>query len=234
MPLLTLIEDDEGIRRSLRGALEGLGYAVRSASNGLQALQIMTAEAGDVAVLDLGLPDLDGVELLKMLRGISSVPIIVATARDDESEIVRSLDLGADDYVVKPFSAAQLDARIRALMRRAAPGERTAPIAIGKLVIDPAARQATLEGRRLGLTRKEFDLLHHLASRRGAVVTRRELLSEVWRQPLGGDDRSVDVHLSWLRRKLGETAAQPRYLRVLRGVGAQLVDPDAGPAAEAK
>src|SRR5215831_14036387 len=229
MPLVTLIEDDQAIRHSLRNALEALGYAVRSASGAFEALQQVSEEAGDVIVLDLGLPDLDGVELLKMIRTLSPVPIIVATARDDDAEIVRSLDLGADDYVVKPFSATHLDARIRALLRRAGTPERTAVITVGELAIDPSQRQATLDGRKLGLTRKEFDLLHHLARRHGAVVTKRELLSEVWHQAFGGDDRTVDVHLSWLRRKLGETAARPRYLRVVRGVGAQLIDPDADP-----
>jgi two-component system, OmpR family, KDP operon response regulator KdpE len=191
----------------------------------MQALEEVTVDPGDVVILDLGLPDLEGRELLKMLRAISSVPVIVATARDDEAEIVRTLNSGADDYVVKPFSAAQLDARIRAVLRRTRSSDVAGTISIGELVIDAGNRRAILAGRELDLTRKEFDLLHHLASRRGTIVTRRELLAEVWHQPRGGEDRTVDVHLSWLRRKLGETAAQPRYLRVVRGVGAQLVDP---------
>jgi DNA-binding response OmpR family regulator len=227
MPLVTLVEDDDRIRQPLRTALEELGYAVRTASTAIQALQEMTADAGDVVVLDLGLPDLEGRELLKMLRAISTVPVIVVTARDDEGEIVRTLNSGADDYVVKPFSTAQLDARIRAVLRRSRSTEEDGQISIGELEIDLRNRRATLAGRELDLTRKEFDLLHHLASRRGAVVTKRELLSEVWHQPFGGEDRTVDVHLSWLRRKLGETAAHPRYLRVVRGVGAQLVEPRA-------
>lgn len=227
MPTVTLVEDDERIRKPLRAALEELGYAVRTAPNAMQALSAVTAEAGDVVVLDLGLPDMDGHELLKMLRAVSSVPIIITTARDDETEIVRNLDSGADDYMVKPFSAAQLDARIRAVVRRARPGHQNGPILIGELEIDPRLHRAFLAGRELALTRKEFDLLQYLAARRGTVVTKRELLAEVWRQPFGGEDRTVDVHLSWLRRKLGETAANPRYLRVVRGVGAQLIDPGA-------
>jgi len=153
------------------------------------------------------------------------VPIIITTARDDETEIVRNLDSGADDYMVKPFSAVQLDARIRAVMRRARPGQQDGPILIGELEIDSRLHRAILAGRELALTRKEFELLQYLAARRGTVVTKRELLVEVWHQPFGGEDRTVDVHLSWLRRKLGETAARPRYLRVVRGVGAQLIDP---------
>jgi two-component system, OmpR family, KDP operon response regulator KdpE len=225
MPTVTLVEDDERIRKPLRAALEELGYAVRAAPNAVQALREVTAEPGDVVVLDLGLPDMDGHALLKMLRAISSVPIIITTARDDETEIVRNLDSGADDYMVKPFSAVQLDARIRAVMRRARPGQQDGPILIGELEIDSRLHRALLAGRELALTRKEFELLQYLAARRGTVVTKRELLVEVWHQPFGGEDRTVDVHLSWLRRKLGETAARPRYLRVVRGVGAQLIDP---------
>jgi DNA-binding response OmpR family regulator len=191
----------------------------------MAGLGMLAESPGDVVVLDLGLPDVDGRKLLRMLRAFSPIPVIVATARDDESEIVRTLDAGADDYVVKPFSAAQLDARIRALLRRVKAGEDSTAIVIGDLSINARVREATLEGRALELSRKEFDLLHYLAARAGAVVSKREILAEVWRLPFRGTDRTVDVHLSWLRRKLGETAAHPRYLRVVRGVGAQLVDP---------
>lgn len=229
MPLVTLVEDDARIRQSLRNALQELGYAVRTAATGVQALREVTARPGDVVILDLGLPDIDGRELLKMLRAVTSEPVIVATARDDEAEIVRALDSGADEYVVKPFSAAQLDARIRALLRRSKPETAAAPITVGELVIEPATRRATLAGRDLELTRKEFDLLHHLAVKRGTVVTKRELLAEVWRQAFNGEDRTIDVHVSLLRRKLGESAAKPRYLRVVRGVGVRLVDPGAEP-----
>ena len=225
MPVVTLIEDDDRIRHALKAGLAERGYAVRSASTGMTGLGIVTDDPGDVVVLDLGLPDVDGRKLLRMLRAVSPIPVIVATARDDESEIVQTLDAGADDYVVKPFSAAQLDARIRALLRRVKAGEDSSAIVVGHLSVDPRLREATLEGRALELSRKEFDLLHYLATRAGTVVSKREILAEVWRLPFGGTDRTVDVHISWLRRKLGETAAHPRYLRVVRGVGAQLVDP---------
>ena len=225
MPLITLVEDDPRIRQSLRVALQDLGYAVRAAATAIEALRVVSSEPGDMVILDLGLPDLDGRELLKMLRAVTSVPVIVATARDDEDEITRTLDLGADEYVVKPFSVSQLDARIRALLRRAARDPNQGVITIGELVIDSATRRASLRGKELNLTRKEFDVLNHLANKRGRVVTKKELLAEVWKQPFGGEDRTVDVHVSWLRRKLGESAANPRYLRVVRGVGAQLVDP---------
>jgi DNA-binding response OmpR family regulator len=225
VPVVTLIEDDARIRDALRAGLASKGYAVKSASTGMGGLEVVTDDPGDVVVLDLGLPDIDGRRLLRMLRAISDVPVIVATARDDEAEIVRTLDAGADDYVVKPFSAAQLDARIRALLRRVKVGDGAAAIVVGDLSIDAKLRTAVFEGRSLELSRKEFDLLHYLAARTGSVVTKREILAEVWRLPFGGSDRTVDVHLSWLRRKLGETALHPRYLRVVRGVGAQLVDP---------
>lgn len=223
--MVTLIEDDDRIRQALRTGLAEKGYAVRTASSGMAGLGMVTDDPGDVVVLDLGLPDVEGRKLLRMLRAVTAIPVIVATARDDESEIVQTLDAGADDYVVKPFSAAQLDARIRALLRRVKAGEDSNAIVVGDLSVDPRVREATLEGRVLGLSRKEFDLLHYLAARAGTVVSKREILAEVWRLPFGGTDRTVDVHLSWLRRKLGETAVNPRYLRVVRGVGAQLVDP---------
>jgi DNA-binding response OmpR family regulator len=185
----------------------------------------------DLVVLDLGLPDLDGRELLRMLRAVSSVPVIVATARDDETEIVRLLDAGADDYLVKPFTAAQLDARVRAVLRRSAgdAGAGDPALVVGGLRIDPRSRQVTLDGAPVELTPREFDLLHHLAARPGQVVTKRELLTEVWQIPYGGADKTVDVHLSWLRRKLGESAQEPRYLHTVRGVGVRLDAPGATP-----
>jgi DNA-binding response OmpR family regulator len=152
--------------------------------------------------------------------------VIVATARDDEGAIVRTLDAGADDYVVKPYSADQLEARIRAVLRRTQGEPDPAPVVVGTLNLDPGRREASLDGSPLELSRKEFDLLWHLAGRVGRVVSKRQLLAEVWQQPYGGADKTVDVHLSWLRRKLGETAAEPRYLRSVRGVGVMLVDPD--------
>ncbi len=226
MPLVTLIEDDRAISESLRATLIERGHTVRAASTAAAGLALVTESAGDAIVLDLGLPDLDGRDVIKMLRAITPAPIIVATARESEDEIVKALDAGADEYIVKPFSATQLDARIRAVLRRAsAADEGPRLIVVGGLEIEPLSRQARVDGRRLVLTRMEFDLLQYLAVRAGRVVPRRELLTAVWRQPYGGGDGTVDVHLSWLRRKLGETAANPRYLRVVRGVGAQLVNP---------
>jgi DNA-binding response OmpR family regulator len=223
-----VIEDDQRIREALASGLSGSGHAVRTEASGAAALTAAVEWRPEVIVLDLGLPDLDGADVLRMLRGVSEVPVIVATARDDEAEIVRLLDHGADDYVVKPYSAAQLEARIRAVLRRGGGGDDDDQLRVGGLVVQPRARSATLDGRDLDLTRLEFDLLAHLARRSPDVVTRRELLAEVWRQPYGGADKTVDVHLSWLRRKLGETAAEPRYLYTVRGVGVKLDAPDDG------
>ena len=201
--LLMIVEDDPAIRHALVRGLSDRGHAVRSAATGMDGLQQIVADPPDVVVLDLGLPDRDGVDVLKMVRAVSDVPVIVATARDDEAEIVRVLDAGADDYVVKPFSGAQLDARIRAVLRRTGADGSSPVVTVGGLRIDAAAREAALDGTALDLTRREFDLLHYLASNLGRVVSKRELLAEVWREPYGGADKSVDVHVSWLRRKLG-------------------------------
>ncbi|MFI5933449.1 response regulator transcription factor [Actinoplanes sp. NPDC051494] len=226
MAHLLLIEDDAAIRTNLLRALRERGHAVAASHTAMDGLQTALAERPDLIVLDLGLPDLDGKELLRMLRAVSTIPVIVATARDDEAEIVRVLDAGADDYVVKPFTAAQLDARVRAVLRRGeSAGSKPVALIVGGLRIDAGARTASLDGTSLDLTPREFDLLHHLAARAGQVVTKRELLSEVWQVPYGGADKTVDVHLSWLRRKLGETAQAPRYLHTVRGVGVRLSGP---------
>ncbi len=226
MAHLLLIEDDVAIRTTLLRALRERGHAVAASHTAMDGLQTALGERPELVVLDLGLPDLDGLELLRMLRAVSQVPVIVATARDDEAEIVKALDAGADDYVVKPFTATQLDARIRAVLRRGGVQRTEVPVVeVGGLRIDAGARTATRDGTALDLTPREFDLLHHLATRAGQVVTKRELLSEVWQVPYGGADKTVDVHLSWLRRKLGETAQVPRYLHTVRGVGVRLDAP---------
>jgi DNA-binding response OmpR family regulator len=223
---VAVVEDDARILAAVTRGLSQRGHVVFGASSGLGALGDIVDQRPDVVVLDLGLPDIDGLELLRMLRAVSSVPVIVATARDDEGEIIRTLDAGADDYVVKPYSAAQLDARIRAVLRRAREDDAEGPVRIGGLTIHLRSREATLDGRPLDLSRKEFDLLWHLSNRPGEVVSKRELLAAVWRQPYGGPEKTIDVHLSWLRSKLGESASAPRYLRSVRGVGVMLVDPD--------
>ncbi|KAB7743963.1 response regulator [Nostocoides sp. F2B08] len=225
MTHVLVIEDDPAIRSSLIRSLTDRGHVVSSAPAGLTGLQQALDEQPDVVLLDLGLPDLDGHSLLTMLRAVRSTPVIVVTARDDDPSVVRALDAGADDYVVKPFGMDQLEARIRAVLRRTAGGGAPEPLRVGDLVVDPMTRQATLRGTELDLSRLEFDLLHLLAGRAGEVVTKRDILAEVWNQPYGGGERTVDVHLSWLRRKLGETAAHPVYLHSVRGVGVRLTSP---------
>ncbi len=220
-----IVEDDPGIRQSVARALNDRGHVVRSAVKGMEALSAIIANPPDVVVLDLGLPDIDGSEVLKMLRATSSVPVIVATARGDDHQIVALLDAGADDYLVKPYSGAEIEARIRAVLRRVQAETGPRRIVIGGIDIDIAAHTVVLDGAPVDLSRKEFELLVFLASRVGEVVSKRELLAEVWRQPYGGADKTVDVHLSWLRRKMGEKADEPRFLVTVRGVGVKLVDP---------
>lgn len=226
MAQLLLVEDDAAIRGALIRALTDRGHAVSSTPNAMEALQLVLDYPPDLVILDLGLPDLDGFEALRMLRAISKVPVVVATARDDEADIVRVLDAGADDYLVKPFGVGQIEARVRAVLRRAADEEdRAGPVEVGGLRLDGEAHEATLDGRPLDLSRREFELLYYLAGRAGQVVTKRELLTQVWRMPYGGADKTVDVHISWLRRKLGESAQEPRYLHTIRGVGMKLTAP---------
>jgi two-component system, OmpR family, KDP operon response regulator KdpE len=225
VPRLLLVEDDADIRTALTRALSSRGHGVQSVATGMAGLQAAVDSPPDLLVLDLGLPDVDGCTLLRMLRAVSQVPVIVATARDDESEIIRALEAGADDYVVKPFAPDHLNARIKAVLRRSVGGAQGETVMVGDLRIDPRSREAWFGGQRLDLSRKEFDMLLYLARRPGEVVTKPTLFAEVWHQPYGAADKSIDVHLSWLRRKLGETAAEPRYLQSIRGVGVKLVDP---------
>jgi DNA-binding response OmpR family regulator len=229
MPLILLVEDDPAVSGALSRALTDAGHAVRAVDHAAAALQVVIAERPDLVILDLGLPDMDGIDALRMMRAITDTPVIVATARRDEGDIIRLLNAGADDYVTKPFSSAHMTARIAAVLRRGRILTDTAEpagIQIGGLYLNPDQRFASVDGRPLRLTRKEYDLLLYLAQRVGRVVPRRDLLVEVWRQPSGPEGQSIDVHVSWLRRKLGESATAPRFLRTIRGVGVMLVNPD--------
>ncbi len=225
MAAVVIIEDDQRIRELVARVLADKGYEVEGAANALDGLQKIVQAAPDVVVLDMGLPDLDGAELLKMIRAITDVPVVVATARSEDRDVIRTLDAGADDYLVKPFSVEQLEARLRAVLRRSAAESHVPQIVVGDIRIDPNARVATLSDEPLQLSPKEFDLLVYLAERIGTVVSKRQLMAEVWRQPYGGSEKTVDVHISWLRKKLGESAAESRYLETVYGVGIKLVDP---------
>ncbi|MEJ3657039.1 response regulator transcription factor [Actinomycetes bacterium KLBMP 9759] len=227
MSLVLLVEDDHAVRTAMAGALRSSGHVVQPVGSALDALRTITDDHVDLVVLDLGLPDLDGFEALRLVRGITDVPVIIATARRDEPTIVRLLNAGADDYLVKPFSTEHLTARVAAVLRRSRtvePVDET-PVRIDELQVDVARREATLAGTPLTLTRREFDLLAYLATNLGRVVSKSELCREVWKQPNLRLDQTIDVHLSWLRRKLGESASAPKYLHTVRGVGVKLVEP---------
>ncbi len=225
MPSILIIEDDQRIRESLAARLAERGQEVETVSRAIDGVERAVSGEFDVVVLDLGLPDLDGTEALRMIRAVSKVPVVVATARDDESDIIDVLDAGADDYVIKPYSADHLAARIRAVLRRGGEVIEEDTITVAGLVIDLDAHEASLDGEPLDLTARAFDLLAYLARQPGKLISKRELLAEVWHQPYGGADKTVDVHISWLRKELGETAAEPKYLHTRRGVGVRLVDP---------
>lgn len=225
MTSVVIIEDEQRIRELVASVLARGGYDVVATASAMDGLQAVVKGSPDLVILDMGLPDLDGSELLKMIRAVTGVPVIVATARGDDREVIGTLNAGADDYLVKPFSAEQLEARVRAVLRRGIVEPGGGPLSVGELVVDPVSREAALGGSALRLSPKEFDLLLYLAERPGEVVSKRQLLAEVWRQPYGGSEKTVDVHISWLRKKLGESAAESRYLQTVPRVGVKLVEP---------
>jgi two-component system, OmpR family, response regulator RegX3 len=212
---ILVVEDEDAIAEPLAEGLRREGFDVSRVASGRGALD---APDVDLVLLDLRLPDIDGAEVCRELRSRSDVPIIVVTARGEEVDRVVGLELGADDYVVKPFGFRELLARIRAVMRRARPESRAALYRIGPLEIDRRARRASLDDQELRLTTKEFDLLAVLASDPGAVVSRERILREVWNSEWYGPTKTLDVHVSSLRRKLGDR----RWIETVRGVGLRL------------
>jgi two-component system response regulator RegX3 len=215
---ILLVEDDAAIATPLVTGLRRHGFDATHVTNGTDAL----AQVGDaeLVLLDLGLPDLDGAEVCRRLRDRSSVPIIVVSARSDEVDRVLLLEMGADDYVVKPFGLRELVARIRAVSRRSGGAEPVAQrLEVGPLVIDRRTHEVHADGRLVELTPKEFDLLAHLASDPGAAHTRRDILEEVWDANWYGSSKTLDVHVASLRRKLGH----PEWIQAVRGVGFKLV-----------
>ena len=220
-----LVEDEESITAPLTAALAREGFETAVAATAADALDLAARREPDVVLLDLMLPDGSGFDVCRELRRTSRVPIIIVTARAEEPDRIVGLELGADDYVVKPFSARELAARIRAVLRRAE--QPTGPTAddllrVGPLVVDVARRAASLDGKQLELSRKEFDLLALLARESGRVVSRERLLEEVWATSWFGSTKTLDVHVSGLRRKLGDDPAAPRFLHTVRGVGFRL------------
>ncbi|MBL8775130.1 MAG: response regulator transcription factor [Acidimicrobiales bacterium] len=221
---LLLVEDDDAIAGPLVKGLGREGFEVTRVATGADAL---AAEPADLVLLDLGLPDIDGYEVCRRLRSESEVPIIVITARGDEVDRVVGLELGADDYVVKPFGFRELVARIRAVSRRAASRQAVAGdgdteadpvLRAGRVEVDTRTRRATVDGGEISLTRKEFDLLALLASDPGATRTRDEILEEVWDAHWYGPTKTLDVHVASLRKKLGD----PTLIETVRGVGFRL------------
>jgi two-component system response regulator RegX3 len=224
-----LVEDEESITAPLREALAREGLDADVARTAAEALELAGRVDPDIVLLDLMLPDGSGFDVCRELRRTSRVPIIMVTARGEEADRVAGLELGADDYVTKPFSAREVVARIRAVLRRAEPrpaAEDDGPIAIGELRVDPGSRIATVGGRTLELSRKEFEVLELLAREAGRVVSRERLLEEVWDTNWFGSTKTLDVHVSGLRRKLGDDPSSPRYLHTVRGVGFRLAAPE--------
>ena len=221
LPVL-LVEDDDGIANPLSAALRGDGHEVVRVATGGDALRA-AARGVSAVVLDLGLPDIDGVDVCRRLREVApGTPVLMLTARTSEADIVVGLDAGADDYVTKPFRLAELLARLRALLRRATaePARGSHKVVTAQDVrVDLDARRAWMGDDELDLTPKEFDLLAVLVSDAGAVVGRERLMREVWDTNWFGSTKTLDMHVSWLRRKLGDDANQPRYITTIRGVG---------------
>jgi two-component system alkaline phosphatase synthesis response regulator PhoP len=227
-----VVEDEERLRELLRGYLAQAGFTVLLAADGVQALELARARRPDLLVLDLNLPGLDGLEVCRQLRGFSDAYVLMLTARAEEIDRVVGLEVGADDYLTKPFSPRELVARARAMLRRprgasgrdepaTTPGAPE-PLMLGPLRIDELRHEATLDGVALTLTTTEYGLLAALAAHPGRAFTRAQLLERVWGADYFGDDHVVDVHIANLRRKLGEDPAQPRLIETVRGVGYRL------------
>jgi two-component system alkaline phosphatase synthesis response regulator PhoP len=228
MRTILVVEDEPQIATLVRDYLEHAGFAVLTAGDGPGALALARARKPDALVLDLGLPRLDGLDVIRAIRRDSRVPILILSARGDEADRVAGLELGADDYVVKPFSPRELVARVRAVLRRAdAPPSADERVTAGDLELDPVRRRVTVAGRPVALTPTEFELLATLAREPGRVWTRSQLLDAVHGFSLETYERAIDGHIRNLRRKLEPDDASPSYVRTVHGVGYALADPDA-------
>jgi DNA-binding response OmpR family regulator len=225
---ILLVDDEESVQRLLAYPLERDGFRVVPAHDGEEALARFAAEPVDLVVLDIMLPKLDGLEVCKRLRAQSTVPIIMLTARDDEFDKVLGLELGADDYITKPFSIREFRSRVRALLRRAAAprleGRTDEPLEVDGLRIDPAKRSVTVRGEAVELTYVEFELLRTLAATPGHVFSRQALLEAIWGDSAYREPRTIDVHIRHLREKLERDARQPEYIFTVRGAGYRFRD----------
>jgi DNA-binding response OmpR family regulator len=232
VPRILLIDDDRKLARMLGEYLEGQGFSVAAAHDGAEGAERARAEPWDLIILDVMMPKVNGFEALRLLRASSQVPVLMLTARGGDEDRIYGLEGGADDYVPKTASSRELLARVRALLRRAAlrigaEPERDKELQVGRLCLDIAARTAMLAGAPVPLTPVEFDLLLALARYRGRARSREQLLEQVRDREFEAFDRSIDVHVASLRRKLGDDPRLPRYIRTVRTVGYMLVDPDA-------
>ncbi len=226
---ILLVEDEDSIAEPFSRSLEAAGFEAVGARTASSALELFERVHPDLVVLDLSLPDGDGRDVCVEIRRRSEVPILMLTARGTETDRVIGLELGADDYVVKPFSSREVISRIRAILRRAGPASEpeAEPIEVLDLVIDIPSRRVLLDGEPLDLSRKEFDLLAELARHAGTVVTREDLMANVWDVNWFGSTKTLDVHIRALRRKLGDSATDSRYIHTVRGVGFRFADPGA-------
>lgn len=223
-----VIDDDRKLCRLIRDYLGPLGYAVSAAHTGPEGIAAATGEPWHAVILDVMLPGCDGFEVLRQIRAQSRVPVLMLTARGGEPDRIAGLEGGADDYLPKTFSPRELLARLRAVTRRAAPSERTAektPVVVGDVCVDPNTRTATHAGQPLVLTPVEFDLLHALVRAAGRVKTRDELMAEIRAREYEVFDRSIDVHVAALRKKLGDPAPAPRYIQTVRAAGYLFLKP---------
>lgn len=222
MPLIYAIEDDENIRQLVKTALEAFGYQVSAFETATEGLTAIRTQCPDLVLFDIMLPDMDGITAVKQIRSqpeFSHVPIMMLTARTTELDKVAGLDAGADDYLTKPFGILELKARVQALLRRAAPQKRSHLLDIGGITINFDTRDVRRDGKKVELTYKEFELLKILMEHSEKVMTRSELLNEIWGIDFEGETRTLDMHVRTLRQKLGDDAESPRYIRTVRGVG---------------
>ena len=221
---LLVIEDEAPIRRFLRVVLEGAGHQMDEADRGREGITKAATGKPDIVLVDLGLPDLDGKEVIKTIRGWTQVPILVLSVRSDEAEIVAALDAGADDYVTKPFATGELFARLRALSRRAAPAEtQSAVLSVGKITIDLAEHKVRHDGHDISLTRKEFEVLALLASNVGRLMTHGDILGTIWGPAHRSDAHYLRIVISHLREKLGDNAVQPGLIVTEPGIGYRMI-----------
>jgi two-component system, OmpR family, response regulator RegX3 len=225
---ILVVEDEASISEPFAEALRRAGFEPLVTGTAAGALELAEQAEPDLVMLDLALPDGDGRDVCRELRRRSDVPIVMLTARGTEMDKIVGLELGADDYVVKPFSAAEVISRIRAVLRRSGSrdGATVEAIRVGDVELDPAARIARLRGEELDLSRKEFDLLAELLRHAGRVVKREDLMSRVWDVNWFGSTKTLDVHIGWLRRKLGDDPGRPTYIETVRGVGFRFAAPE--------